>query len=68
MRTMPETAINFHPASYNRTTMRDSYIPPKKHDNPVWRNRDPLVKFDVGSKLKVANRSDARASGYGANR
>jgi len=45
-RTMFDTASNFHPENYNRTTMRDSFYNPKVHDNPVWRNRDNTVTFE----------------------
>lgn len=65
---MPDTAPNFRPESYSRTTMRDSFFHPKVHDNPVWRDRDNTQTFEPGPKLIVADRSDARASGYGSNR
>jgi len=45
-RTMFDTASNFRPENYNRTTMRDSFYNPKVHDNPVWRNRDNTVTFE----------------------
>lgn len=48
--------------------MRDSFFHPKVHDNPVWRDRDNTQTFEPGPKLIVADRSDARASGYGSNR
>ena len=67
-RTMKDTAWNFQPENYNRTTMRDSFFNPKVHDNPVWRTRDTGVAFDDNPKLKVAAKSDARASGYSSNR
>ena len=50
-RTMFDTAQNFRPENYNRTTMRDSFFSPKVHDNPVWRCRDNTMAFEQGPKL-----------------
>lgn len=67
-RTMFDTAKNFRPANYHETTFRASYHKPKEHPNPTWRTFENTISFDNSSKLKVAARSNARASGYGSNR
>ena len=66
--TMLKTAPNHQPVDYHTTTTRASFVDPKKHDKPNFRNRDNTLTFEQCAKLQIHKRSDSLASGYESNR
>lgn len=67
-RTMFDTAANHQPEDYFTTTTRASYLSPKKHDKPNWRDRSVGNTFDNAARLIVAKRAYSHVSGYESNR
>ena len=65
---MLDTAPNHQPEDYKTTTTRASYINPKTHDRPNWRNRNNSLTFESCAKLQIHKRSDTLVSGYESNR
>lgn len=51
--TMVASAPNHQPENYHDTTTRLSYVHPKGHDRPNWRNRNNSLTFERCAKLQV---------------
>ena len=65
---MLDTAPNHQPEDYKTTTTRASYLNPKTHDKPNFRNRNNSLTFESCAKLQIHKRSDTLATGYESNR